>query len=578
MLKCLLVVCAALLIVADNANGNEFSVMGKKSNRVNLLSRAVGARMLAGTAAPSTIDSMSTSSATGSFDASGNQFVPIPRQSPPAIASPSAAAPNMATFDVSKLTPDQIAQLQMFMSNQHTSAPSAAAPVAAPAPSPVMVNQPEQKVQPTMQDTLSQQIAQLQMQLAQQQQQQVPVTTPPPARSMVNNNNVDPVAMQRLADQIKAMQNMQGQQKMFDVNQLSQQLSQFETLQRQTGGVPQQVQPAKVNEQPQRVTFDSMGRGFSSNTGSSGSNPVSTGISGITQSLGGLTQGMIGATTGTLGGLLNGFSLNGLVNNLTNPVQTAIQTGVNTFSQVGSLGQNTLNQLTQPITQTKQAFPSTPTATFNQVQTVPSVVQPPSTPITTGGGAVNENICAQAQPGELFAHPSDPTQFVICYGFGEFTVMDCPDMLVYNDHLKRCDVNTDMPLLCKSNPCMNNGKCVETGPVAFKCECNSGFGGQFCEKLDTCSTKPCGTDGVCIPFVLGSPVAHVCLCNGGRTVGVSCQKTEPNPCMTPGSNLRLLPVTFNPSVFAHCEGSRPHFKFCQPPLLFSSTKQVCEWA
>lgn len=191
---------------------------------------------------------------------------------------------------------------------------------------------------------------------------------------------------------------------------------------------------------------------------------------------------------------------------------------------------------------------------------------------------VSDDVCVNAQPGDLIAHPTDASQFIICYGFGEFTVMDCPEMLVYNAHLRRCDVNTELPMLCKSNPCLNGGRCVEVSSIQFKCECSAGFGGQLCDKLDTCATRPCGADGVCIPFVLGSPVAHVCLCNGGRAIGPSCQRTEPNPCLQTSSNLRLLPVALNPSVFAHCEGSRPHFKFCTPPLVFSAAKQECEWA
>lgn len=191
---------------------------------------------------------------------------------------------------------------------------------------------------------------------------------------------------------------------------------------------------------------------------------------------------------------------------------------------------------------------------------------------------ISDDVCVHAQPGDLIAHPRDASQFIICYGFGEFTVMDCPEMLVYNPHLRRCDVNTELPMLCKSNPCLNGGKCVEVNSIQFKCECSAGFGGQLCDKLDTCSTRPCGADGVCIPFVLGSPVAHVCLCNGGRAIGPSCQRTEPNPCLVAGTNSRLLPVALNPSVFAHCEGSRPHFKFCTPPLVFSAAKQECEWA
>lgn len=188
-----------------------------------------------------------------------------------------------------------------------------------------------------------------------------------------------------------------------------------------------------------------------------------------------------------------------------------------------------------------------------------------------------EDFCRNAQPGDLIAHPRIQSQFIICYGFGEFTIMDCPEHLVYNPFLQRCDLHTEEPLLCKSNPCMNKGRCVELGDFDYRCECPAGFSGMNCERVDSCASRPCGADGQCITLSSGSPFAHVCLCNGGRSLGQTCQQTEMNPCLQPNSNMRMFPLRMGSTVFAHCEGTRPHLKFCQAPLVFSAAKQACDW-
>lgn len=230
---------------------------------------------------------------------------------------------------------------------------------------------------------------------------------------------------------------------------------------------------------------------------------------------------------------------------------------------------------TQPMMPTQQMMPTNTSRMVMGVQQ-----QQPQQQQRNQGRVGSGDICANAKPGELMPHPLDETQFLVCNELGEITLMDCPNHTVFNPHLKLCDLTSEMPLLCKANPCLNGAKCVEVSPVQFRCECPQGFSGKTCEKFDTCqSSRPCGSDGVCLSFALGSPIPHVCLCNGGRSVGLTCDKqTEQNPCTLSGSSTKLMPVAFSRAVFAHCEGARPHFKFCQPPLMFSASKQACEWS
>ena len=128
-----------------------------------------------------------------------------------------------------------------------------------------------------------------------------------------------------------------------------------------------------------------------------------------------------------------------------------------------------------------------------------------------------KDLCADvAEPGQLIAHPANRGQFVICYGPGEFTVMDCPEHLIYNSHTERCDTHLLKPEGCLSNPCMNGGICIDLPKLEFRCQCPKGFIGDMCERVDMCASKPCGTEGVCQLLEKESPLGFICNCKGKR--------------------------------------------------------------
>jgi hypothetical protein len=179
----------------------------------------------------------------------------------------------------------------------------------------------------------------------------------------------------------------------------------------------------------------------------------------------------------------------------------------------------------------------------------------------------------------LIAHPNNQNEFIICYGFGEFTIMSCPEHLVYNPHLQRCDNDATVPVGCASNPCLNNGRCTDMPNFRYVCECAAGFTGRHCERSDACSTNPCGFNGTCLSMAPGGPLTHVCFCQGGRVLGQTCStNTEMNPCMQPNSNMKIFPSRLSQSMFIHCEGVKPHLKFCLPPLVFNAQKSACDWS
>lgn len=194
---------------------------------------------------------------------------------------------------------------------------------------------------------------------------------------------------------------------------------------------------------------------------------------------------------------------------------------------------------------------------------------------------VNMNTpCASQEFGTILSHPDNMSQFIICYSSDEYTIMDCPADLVYNPFLERCDHTPVMPAdQCASNPCQNNGKCMQQ-QGKMECQCAAGFGGEFCDKKDSCLMKNCGTsDGTCVELAVGSPLPNVCRCAGGQAYGHTCTGAlESNPCLQTNSNGIMFSTRLDPAMYVHCSGNKPHFQFCSTGLVFNMNRQYCDWS
>jgi hypothetical protein len=89
------------------------------------------------------------------------------------------------------------------------------------------------------------------------------------------------------------------------------------------------------------------------------------------------------------------------------------------------------------------------------------------------------NICASRNFGEFVAHPTIKTSFLVCLD-GHYNVQVCPNGLVFNTFLNRCDYNDAVPdniHVCSRNPCLNGGTC-ERLDDHFSCHCPAGFAGR----------------------------------------------------------------------------------------------------
>ena len=54
---------------------------------------------------------------------------------------------------------------------------------------------------------------------------------------------------------------------------------------------------------------------------------------------------------------------------------------------------------------------------------------------------------------------------------------------------------------CRSNPCLNNGQCVDND-AGFICTCVANYAGDRCERALPCASKPCGIGGQCLNSVV----------------------------------------------------------------------------
>ena len=177
-------------------------------------------------------------------------------------------------------------------------------------------------------------------------------------------------------------------------------------------------------------------------------------------------------------------------------------------------------------------------------------------------------------------NPKNPNQFIICLEDSEFTIMDCPEGLVFNQYLDRCDYNSEsISSGCESSPCLFGGKCEDLDNYEYKCECPEGFSGLNCEKTpDFCASNPCGANGVCHSLPYDSPVPYYCSCFNNQAYGTNCNEdSERNPCLDDETEMEVFKSEIDDTMYVHCNDQKMYLKYCPKPLVFSEEHQACEW-
>lgn len=163
-------------------------------------------------------------------------------------------------------------------------------------------------------------------------------------------------------------------------------------------------------------------------------------------------------------------------------------------------------------------------------------------------------------------------------------IRNCQRGYVFNTLTNKCESTVGIPNehLRGSNPCMNNSTFVQLDNFDYGCECPPGFTGKNCEKEDICQPEFCGMNGVCLSIGFETPVSHMCWCDNGLKIGLSCEDEvtlQENPCMNLNVDKKLFSqMTKYPSIYVECgEENKPILKTCMYPLVFSQRLQECDW-
>ena len=93
--------------------------------------------------------------------------------------------------------------------------------------------------------------------------------------------------------------------------------------------------------------------------------------------------------------------------------------------------------------------------------------------------------------------------------------------------------------MCLNNPCLNNGKCVQTGSTSAVCQCPPSFTGFICDRANPCGQNPCLNNGTCnVNFDSATTSSYTCTCNAPFS-GSNCQINSQCPlsCLNGGTCL-----------------------------------------
>uniref|UniRef100_A0A8C6T0D6 Delta-like protein n=1 Tax=Neogobius melanostomus TaxID=47308 RepID=A0A8C6T0D6_9GOBI len=100
-----------------------------------------------------------------------------------------------------------------------------------------------------------------------------------------------------------------------------------------------------------------------------------------------------------------------------------------------------------------------------------------------------------------------------------------------------CDTNwgghlcdKDLNYCGTHQPCLNGGKCINTGPDKYQCTCAEGYSGANCERAEhACLSNPCSNGGSCSETSQG----YECQCApgwSGDSCAINVDDCSPNPC------------------------------------------------
>ncbi|UJR34997.1 hypothetical protein I4U23_027773 [Adineta vaga] len=189
------------------------------------------------------------------------------------------------------------------------------------------------------------------------------------------------------------------------------------------------------------------------------------------------------------------------------------------------------------------------------------------------------DILCRGQAPETVIPLDNGRRFVVCIDESKGQEQQCPRGLLFHQESRRCERKLG-PLEnpCSSQPCLNNGQCVQTDFSSYKCQCAPGYDGQNCELDATvCQTQqPCGQsqDTKCQSFRWGAALQHICILQGGRAYGLTASQAQPSPCTGVDGT---FPLAFSDKGFIMCNGDLMFVESCPGGTVWDDLNKACVW-
>lgn len=170
-------------------------------------------------------------------------------------------------------------------------------------------------------------------------------------------------------------------------------------------------------------------------------------------------------------------------------------------------------------------------------------------------------------------------RFVVCIDESKGNEQTCPRGLLFHPETARCERKLGpIENPCSSQPCLNNGQCVQTDVTSYKCQCAQGFDGEHCELDATvCQTQyPCGQsqDAKCQSFRYGAALQHICILQGGRAYGLTASQAQQSPCVGVDGT---FPLAFSDKGFIMCSGELMYVESCPGGTVWDDLNKACVW-
>jgi len=189
-----------------------------------------------------------------------------------------------------------------------------------------------------------------------------------------------------------------------------------------------------------------------------------------------------------------------------------------------------------------------------------------------------DNLCRGQRP-ETVIPLDNGRRFVVCIDESKGHEQTCPRGLLYHPESRRCERKLG-PLEnpCSSQPCLNNGQCVQTDVSSYKCQCAPGYDGEHCELDATvCQTQqPCGSspDTRCQSFRWGAALQHICILQNGRAYGLTTSQAQTSPCTGVDGT---FPLAFSDKGFIMCSGELMYIESCPGGTVWDDINKACVW-